>query len=454
MFNRKSASAAALAVALGVTLIAVPIASAGNLDDGFIKGGGAAKIRDYLQERGYKNVGVLRFEVKKGKAPASMNVSKMNSLVATRLENALIHVNDPARPLGVTRGAGAVAAKAEKNANWHTAAGRKKLFDNNYPLAWGSKSVRVDAFLTGTVEVSPDFAKTKIIVKVFDKENLALRVVGTPITVDTDRDALREMGLGFVLAKRALKIIGRDGEIDQAELDQQAVTAQQGGGDMGVGAGSKVEQIKEFMDFQLLVDNAPAAILPDGEHGMINTPAPGQQFAIKVTAKEKLGLLLTVNGVNILNKERDSRDRMESSWWVMEPAKEYTLTGFYKDGKVEKFSFAAETEVDLSELGDKQDKHGVISFEIFRAGGGGGGGGGMGSAEPKIIPRKTTNLLKVTGRSTTLNSLQKSIGTSLHKLGKRNVYLVGRGGTEDAALEGEAFEGIFIAGCDIRYRPR
>jgi hypothetical protein len=314
-------------------------------------------------------------------------------------------------------------------------------------MAWGSKSIAVDAFLTGTVEVSPDYTKTKIIVKVFDKKNLELRPVGGPIIVDTDRDGLREMGHSFVLAKRTLKIVGRDGTIDQPELDKEAIEdVQQDTLDMG-GAGKNVEQIKEYIDFQLLVDDAPAAILPDGDHGMINTPNPGQKFSIKVTAKEKLGLLLKVNGVNILNKEKDDRDRMEASWWVLDAGKEYTLNGFYKDGKVEKFVFVAEGEVDKSELGDNQLRHGIISFEVFKA-----TGGGPGTGEPKIVPRKTTNLLKVTGRTTSLSSLQKNIGNSLHKLGKRTVYLVGRGGSEDAALEGEAFEGIFVGGCDITYR--
>jgi len=447
-----------LPLALGLALVGVSAANASNIDDGFIKGGAAARIRDYLQEQGYKNVGILRFEVKKGKAAPSMNVGKMNAQVATRLENALIHVNDVKNPIGITRNAG-IAVK-DPDATWHTDEGRAKLFANKYPLAWGSVPVAVDAFLTGTVEVSADYRETKIIVKVFDKKNTALRAVSTPISVKTDREAVREMGHSYVISKRAFNQVAAKGAVPDSEVDNVVIdTAGMG---MGTGMGTEtgmgtavmggIDKIREYLDFQILVDDVPAVFTDDGMgNQMMDTPAPEQKVVIKVTAKEKLGLLVRVNGINTINKEGSERGPMESSWWVLEPGKEYPIRGFYKDGKVQAFKVVAETEADKSELAADPNRHGVISFEIFKDAAGGGGMGGTGEA--RIVPRKTSNLLKVTGRSTTLSGLQKNIGNSLKTMAKRSSFIL-PGAAADTSLETDSFVGVPIGGIDIHYRPK
>jgi len=425
--------------------VAGQVARASNLDDGYLKGGAAARVREHLQKNGYKNVGVLRFEVKKGKSAPSMNVGTMNSLVATRLENALILVMERENPIGITRNAGAVAARRDPDANWHTEAGREKLFKGDYPLAWGGKSVDVDAFLTGTVEISPDYRETKIIVKIFDKKNTNLRSVGAPIAVKMDRDALREIGQGFVISKRALNQIASKGAVPDSEVDNIVL----GGAVKGTAVDKRdnLAKIREYLDFAILFDDVPAGLKSEGERSVIDTPAPDQKVTIKLVAKEKLGLLLRVNGINTINKEGSERDRLESSWWVLEPGKEYLIRGFYEGGKVYPFKVVAETEVDKSELGADQERHGIISFEIFKS-------ATAGTGEPRIVARKPTNLRRTPAASESFAQVQNKLLRGLHNPEKRVPFLVpDRMGTE-AALYTDDFSGVFVGGCDVYYRPK
>src|SRR5581483_6105032 len=53
----------------------------------------APKVLAHLQQEGYHNVGVLKFQVKKGNAPASDNVGPINLGIANRLELALVLAN-------------------------------------------------------------------------------------------------------------------------------------------------------------------------------------------------------------------------------------------------------------------------------------------------------------------------------------------------------------------------
>src|SRR5262249_44687874 len=79
---------------------------------------------------------------------------------------------------------------------------RKLLFDVDYNLAWAGKSVKADAFLTGVVSVSEDFKTTRLVLQCFDKKNLELAELLT-VKTDTDRDVVRDLGLSFVLNRKA-----------------------------------------------------------------------------------------------------------------------------------------------------------------------------------------------------------------------------------------------------------
>lgn len=448
-----------LGLALCGLLVAQGPARADNIDQGLF--GKAESLLKYLRDHKYKNVGVLRFEVKKGKSPATMAAGQLNSLMATRLENALIYVSDLTDPIGITRGASAVAAAKDRGANIHTPAGRQGLFKHDYPLAWGTQQVKVDAFVTGRVEISEDFTQTKIILQCFDKKDAKLQDIGQPIMVKTDRSILRDMGQTFVITKRSLNLKARDGVIDSEELDQEAVKDVQQDNKQPDNSdptnknpqqpppgSNNLEQIKQYLDFQVLIDGNAAEITPHGDSGKIKMPTPDQKVTIKVNAKVRLGLLLRVNGMNTLSEQKDERPFDQYSWWILEPNKDYTIRGFYNSGAVKLFRVLAKADVDVSELGDNQERHGRIEFDVFVD----KGQGVTDEPNVQVKERKTVSLRRTAGTAPSLAAAKKTLVANLNKsTTKREVFIVGRD-QQAAALETTTFEGNFhIGSCKIFY---
>src|SRR5262245_66690165 len=101
---------------LGFGAVTVPAVRADTLEHQLRQE--APKIMQFLQEQGCRNVGVLKFRVKKGKAASSDNVGTLNMTLANRLEIALVLANspDPAKQVGVIQNASVVAARL-KGAN-------------------------------------------------------------------------------------------------------------------------------------------------------------------------------------------------------------------------------------------------------------------------------------------------------------------------------------------------
>jgi len=100
---------------VGVALLAAAPVRADQLD--LVSKTAASKLAEQFKNAGYKNVGVLKFEVQTGGPHEEyMNVGRMNELTATRLENSLTRLMaespkfDPAivsgvQLIGVSRGA-------------------------------------------------------------------------------------------------------------------------------------------------------------------------------------------------------------------------------------------------------------------------------------------------------------------------------------------------------------
>jgi hypothetical protein len=88
-----------------------------------------------LKDKGFKNVGILRFSVQQGEAKPAYTAPLSGSMV-TRLETfMIIHGgSDEKKALGVIHDAGTVAAKQKIN-TWSTAADRRRMFEVSYPLA-------------------------------------------------------------------------------------------------------------------------------------------------------------------------------------------------------------------------------------------------------------------------------------------------------------------------------
>ncbi len=74
--------------------------------------------------------------------------------------------------------------------------GRRALFAGRYRLAWGSKQVEADAFLTGLVIVSPDLRSLDVGIMGFGRDSKRLEEV-VRFTASTDVPALIDVGESF-----------------------------------------------------------------------------------------------------------------------------------------------------------------------------------------------------------------------------------------------------------------
>src|SRR5206468_2647280 len=83
-------------------------------------------------------------------------------------------------------------------------AGQQALFQQRFPLAWGTETVKADAFLTGSVVLGPDLRKATVTIEALAPEATKLDKVVT-FAVDTDRPLLADVGETFVLNSRSVR---------------------------------------------------------------------------------------------------------------------------------------------------------------------------------------------------------------------------------------------------------
>ena len=162
----------------------------------------APEILDKVRATNAKNVGVLKFLVQRGDSKPDDAVGELNMGLADRLEAALI-LASPNEKIGIIhRASMAVVENMNRNANHGTCEGRKALFSDDYPLAWGSKKVPASAFVTGFATISKDLRKITIQLEIFGEDGVVERL-GEPIDVPTTCRSLVEAGYSYVLTEAA-----------------------------------------------------------------------------------------------------------------------------------------------------------------------------------------------------------------------------------------------------------
>lgn len=330
--------------------ILTPALRAESLERELLKN--SPKVIRYLQDKGCKNVGVLKFRVKKGDDAITDSVGLANMTIATRLEIALILANDKdaKKQIGIIQNASAVAAGL-KDASHLTKEGRVKLFDARYPLAWGKDKVTPDAFLTGVAELSADRKEITVGIVAFGKADDKLEKVAK-FTVGSDAMALVESGESFLL-----RGVFDDGKVVET-------TAGVSTGKITYPTQDKEAPVK----LDILYDGKPIALdIKDGK-ALVREPKQGQKvsFVLKRngSSKERYACVLMVNGENTLYRQRVTP--LLCKKWVLEPGEgPITVAGYKLEGdKGEAFrvlSRAASKKVEMYYGADV----GTISLTVF-----------------------------------------------------------------------------------------
>jgi hypothetical protein len=281
------------------------------------------RVIGYLKEHGSKNVGVLKFRVKKGDAAASDHVGPLNLNLAGRLEIALVLANDLKEPLGIIRNADAIAATLP-GANHLTKPGRQALFRGRYPLAWGDAQVKPDAFLTGVAVISPDQKQMTVGIMAFGKDGEKIDNVAQ-FTASTDAPTLAEAGESFLIR----------GAFDagQAEEVREKVVASV----VKVRASPATTPLRDPsapVALEIRYDGKPVPLEIRNGQAEVREPIADQKvtFVLRKVDKtpDKYGMVLLVNGVNTLYKEQTAP--LHAGKWVLGPDQREALISGYQTG--------------------------------------------------------------------------------------------------------------------------
>jgi hypothetical protein len=364
---RRLWQAPALAVILALTA-ACGSARADHLDEALIKQ--SKKIMEELRSHDYKNVGILKFRLERPDGKSTYDAGLINANLANRLENALILASDVEQPIGITRNAGIVAAQAaasKKAGQPNTDEGRESLFKLEYPLAWGTDKVKVDAFLTGVIKVADDMKEITVTVEAFDaKKPAELRAVAK-LTVPVDRSILSDMGHSFIV-RRSLN--NSDETQDEEAIDSAASLDKQKPKVVNVSN----TPVSDLVELKVLYDDQPAEFAPSPTRfGAIKLSEPRENqkvyFTLKNKSDKRLAVALRVNGRNTTVEDEDNLQPNEYTKWVLEPGKECTVRGFYsRDGKsVKEFSVLPDDAV-AKEVGLNPAVRGLIQMDVFAEG--------------------------------------------------------------------------------------
>jgi len=283
----------------------------------------APQVIGYLKVHGYRNVGVLKFRVKKGNQPASDHVGPLNLNLAGRLEIALVLANDNQVPLGIIRDADGVAATLP-GANHLTRPGRQALFRGRYPLAWGDQQVAPDAFLTGVAVVSPDLKQMTVAILAFGKDARTLDNV-VRFTASTDAPALAEAGESFLI--RGAFDAGRTEEVRETVVASAArvkVTPET----------NPLRDASAPVALEIRYDNQLVPLeIRDGK-AEVREPREGEKIAFVLRkidrTSDRYGVVLLVNDVNTLFKERTAP--LHAPKWILGPDHRETVVHGYQTG--------------------------------------------------------------------------------------------------------------------------
>lgn len=429
-------------------------ASADTLDK--LLADNAKGILEHVSTQKYNTIAVLKFEVQKGgpNGPVYLNLGRMSETMASRLENALILQMDEAKPTGLILGFSRLAAEKDPKATYTTKAGRAALLEQSHPLAWGGDSAKPDAILSGRVTFDEAMEQVTVTIRLFDRahpetwQSLTLKNASVPVT----RQILSDINEPFVVADLVRK---RGGDSDVADFSDE-------GSDTKVKPIPPVktastppvtvkpvapevltakQNLSELLDFRAYYDGQEVTRTPEGN---FPPPKPGQKLHFTARSKERLGLVLLINGINTADAEqKGSKETNQYVKWVLEPNKEYTIRGFYDEKKVYPFEIVnvGKGQARLAGLANP-DRIGQIEMHVYR------------ELKKDQAPARSRNISLRTevAPAKTLCDLKADVKVAIaesQKPMKRGLIVPGAG--EDHATETAEFVGALAAKIVMAY---
>ncbi len=360
--------------------------AARNLDVGLLEQ--APRIVDFLAREGYRNVGVLPFQVKKGTRRADYLAAPLGTGLPGRLENALLLAmsDDEKTALRLFRDPAGFANRQRAGSWSRNKSAFDRLFATSYPVAWGEQRLRPDVFLTGVVSNTGNRLTTRVEIVGFSRNGWSDRGVKTfPVAafdVVTDRALLRDLGHAFALPRSVLKRTITAARRDELALEQ--VEKEE--------AGEKLPRDDQTGRSPANVAGMGLTISYNGARQALRSlsgsqagqraplfqlaPAPtGAQVVLVLTRLDDddrtLGVIVKVNGQSTF--QLDDRDSLQCRKWLYDRSdrgKPDRLTGFWMDRRGERILRfrlppAGELASRPEELGERV---GWIDVDVFASG--------------------------------------------------------------------------------------
>lgn len=341
-------------VLAGIIALAAPAAASAQSDP-FVEAirGQARIVLEQAKKKGFKNIGVLKFQVRKGTAAPSDDVGELNTSLALKTENALIVENRDNDFFILENPSQHVVREKLLSANHKTPEGRKAFFDLKYPVRWTRDKVTPSGFLIGTATITEDRKTVTLELKMFDATGAEDAIPGGKISAPASPELLAEAGESYTQPEATVKALVSGGPIPSKQVLEQQATE-----NMRVSDPPKALDAKKPQPFAPLV-NCPVrmTILYNGQPVSVNgnsVPEPGPKdkvaFHLKNTSdKGTFGVVLMVNGDSTLYQERLTPFACHK--WILVPGAEVTIRGFQtSQNKVAPFAVLPPDAVDPDEF--------------------------------------------------------------------------------------------------------
>jgi hypothetical protein len=290
----------------------------------------AKTVLNSLKAKGFKNVGVVKFLVRRADGPLQDDVGDLNQTLANKLEVALVLANTDEKFGIIEKASEAIRGKLPP-ANHLTEEGRKAFFGRKYELGWSSDKVEASGFLTGVATLSNDLSKLILRIQVFDKTGNLEDLPGE-LSAPTDPETLAQAGFSFALASNRQKALIAGETPPPKETLQREIVEQVAKSDE-----PKTNQSTTREPFAALSDSPIKwTILYGGKPVPVtgNTvpepkPTDRVEFELSNPTPGTYAVVLLVNGENTLYQERGVPQVCRK--WVLGPNASVTIHGFQTD---------------------------------------------------------------------------------------------------------------------------
>ena len=334
----------------------------------------AADLIKYCKQNEIESVGVLKFLVNDGKELAD-DTGTINTLLARRLEVALVFANDPRQPITLIENASSIAQSIE-GASHVSRPGRAKLFSKRYPAMWGDAKVKPGLLLSGVASLNDELTRIEFSIFAASEVPNELKQVGDDYVASVTPAVLTESGASFstrgAFDKGTTKKLGdspdlpNDNQTTKVLFANAAIESAKKLKNGGAATHPLVD-VNSPVKLEVLYDSIPVNFEIKNGSALLREPQSGQKVELRLTkdsTDKQYGVVLKVNGQNTLRKQQ-LPDLSCGKWVLSRPNQQFLIRGFQMNSnELEQFRVLSQSESRTREV-DFGDEVGLISITVF-----------------------------------------------------------------------------------------